>query len=293
MASLSVLSLRRVVGSFAIIVVWVCALLGLSALRQDHLGLGSSDGAAPAPAVSAELRHATTAASASYACLADCDCSARTRVVLGGLDVMAYHLSNATGSTTHDSAGSAAAKGVPLRGSPSFTHSLSGYTFWFASAEHRDLFATNPARYAPAYGGFCAYGIAYETEPKCLEEARGCFGWDRTNLGPPVEPTKWRIYNGTLLLFMAQIAVQNFEDTTRGGPSAGVAAGDARWRAWFDLAPWARVREAAASSTAATPRGTRRNAAAPARVAYPYNTGCMCENMEDPDDAKRKCSSGR
>ena len=105
--------------------------------------------------------------------------------------------------------------------------------------------------------------------------------------------TKWRIYNGTLLLFMAQIAVQNFEDTTRGGPSAGVAAGDARWRAWFDLAPWARVREAAASSTAATPRGTRRNAAAPARVAYPYNTGCMCENMEDPDDAKRKCSSGR
>ena len=42
-----------------------------------------------------------------------------------------------------------------------------------ASAEHRDLFATNPARYAPAYGGFCAYGIAYETEPKCLEEERG------------------------------------------------------------------------------------------------------------------------
>jgi hypothetical protein len=30
----------------------------------------------------------------------------------------------------------------------------------FATASHRDRFAAMPAHYAPAYGGFCAFGIA-------------------------------------------------------------------------------------------------------------------------------------
>ena len=35
-----------------------------------------------------------------------------------------------------------------------------GSTFHFASADHRDAFIANPARYAPQYGGFCAFGTA-------------------------------------------------------------------------------------------------------------------------------------
>jgi hypothetical protein len=33
-------------------------------------------------------------------------------------------------------------------------------TWRFASAANRDAFVADPARYAPQYGGFCAYGTA-------------------------------------------------------------------------------------------------------------------------------------
>ena len=35
-----------------------------------------------------------------------------------------------------------------------------GSTFLFASKANRDAFAADPARYAPQYGGFCAFGMA-------------------------------------------------------------------------------------------------------------------------------------
>ncbi|MFH0344207.1 MAG: YHS domain-containing (seleno)protein [Chromatiales bacterium] len=33
-------------------------------------------------------------------------------------------------------------------------------TFHFASKANRDVFAADPAKYAPQYGGFCAFGMA-------------------------------------------------------------------------------------------------------------------------------------
>ena len=50
--------------------------------------------------------------------------------------------------------------GEPVEGSKDFTHEWMGATWRFANAEHRDLFAADPERYAPAYGGYCAYGVA-------------------------------------------------------------------------------------------------------------------------------------
>lgn len=35
-----------------------------------------------------------------------------------------------------------------------------GVSWLFASPAHRDAFAADPLRYAPQYGGFCAYGTA-------------------------------------------------------------------------------------------------------------------------------------
>jgi YHS domain-containing protein len=35
-----------------------------------------------------------------------------------------------------------------------------GSTFHFATKQNRDAFAASPAKYAPQYGGFCAYGTA-------------------------------------------------------------------------------------------------------------------------------------
>ena len=47
-----------------------------------------------------------------------------------------------------------------MKGSAQFRSDFQGSTFQFASAVHRDIFAADPAKYAPQYGGFCAYGMA-------------------------------------------------------------------------------------------------------------------------------------
>lgn len=51
-------------------------------------------------------------------------------------------------------------QGGPVDGSPEFTVAHDGAVFEFASAANRDLFAADPARYAPRYGGFCAFGAS-------------------------------------------------------------------------------------------------------------------------------------
>jgi YHS domain-containing protein len=50
--------------------------------------------------------------------------------------------------------------GKPVKGSPEFTASYKGATYRFASAEHRDMFNQNPAKYEPQFGGFCGYAAS-------------------------------------------------------------------------------------------------------------------------------------
>ena len=49
-------------------------------------------------------------------------------------------------------------KAVP--GVPAYTAEYKGSKFRFASQASRDAFVANPAKYAPQYDGFCAYGTA-------------------------------------------------------------------------------------------------------------------------------------
>jgi YHS domain-containing protein len=48
----------------------------------------------------------------------------------------------------------------PVKGLSEFRFDFNGSTFLFTSAAHRDVFVAEPAKYAPQYGGFCAYGMA-------------------------------------------------------------------------------------------------------------------------------------
>lgn len=64
-------------------------------------------------------------------------------VMLRGYDAVAYQTEK---------------KAVP--GSATFSAKHGNETYHFASAANRDTFNANPARYAPAYGGFCAMGVA-------------------------------------------------------------------------------------------------------------------------------------
>lgn len=61
----------------------------------------------------------------------------------GGVDVVAYHT-----------------VGKPTEGSDKFTSTYQGVAWHFASAENRDLFKADPAKYAPAYGGWCSAGAS-------------------------------------------------------------------------------------------------------------------------------------
>lgn len=64
-------------------------------------------------------------------------------VAVQGYDVVAYFTDN---------------KAVP--GLAQFSHTWNGVRWQFATAAHRDAFAGEPGRYAPAFGGYCAYGVS-------------------------------------------------------------------------------------------------------------------------------------
>src|SRR2546427_261583 len=48
----------------------------------------------------------------------------------------------------------------PVMGKPEFPARHNGALYYFASKEHRDLFKADPAKYEPAFGGYCAYGVS-------------------------------------------------------------------------------------------------------------------------------------
>lgn len=72
-------------------------------------------------------------------------------------------------------------QGAPVEGSTSFTSDWEGATWRFSSTEHKDLFEADPTKYAPQYGGYCAYGIAQDDLVK-------------------IEPENWSILDGKLYL---------------------------------------------------------------------------------------------
>ena len=51
-------------------------------------------------------------------------------------------------------------EGRPVEGSPRHAVEYDGATWHFASAENAETFRADPARYAPQYGGYCAWAAA-------------------------------------------------------------------------------------------------------------------------------------
>lgn len=49
---------------------------------------------------------------------------------------------------------------APVKGDPGLTASHDGAVYWFSSEENRAEFVAMPARFVPAYGGYCAYGVS-------------------------------------------------------------------------------------------------------------------------------------
>ena len=94
----------------------------------------------------------------------------------------------------------------PVKGTPQHTHQWQGATWRFASAQNRDAFAAAPEKYAPQYGGYCAYGAAQGYAVSTVPEA-------------------WSVVQGKLYL--------NYSRGVQGdwlkGPAGYIRKADANW----------------------------------------------------------------
>ena len=61
-------------------------------------------------------------------------------------------------------------EGKPVEGSRDITADWNGATWRFASAANRDMFLAEPEKFAPQYGGYCAWAVSQgytaSTEPE-------------------------------------------------------------------------------------------------------------------------------
>jgi len=69
------------------------------------------------------------------------------------------------------------------KGNPDIAYEHNGITYWFVSEPVRDTFIANPEKYIPAYGGWCAVGVAMGQRF-------------------PVDPTNFKIVDGRVMLFL-------------------------------------------------------------------------------------------
>lgn len=97
-------------------------------------------------------------------------------------------------------------QGGPVAGSAEFTHTWSGATWQFASAENRDLFAANPELYAPQYGGFCAWAVSQ-------------------GYTADIDPNAWKIVDNKLYLNFNRSVQRRWERDIPGN----IGKADANW----------------------------------------------------------------
>lgn len=110
-------------------------------------------------------------------------------VGLSGFDPMGYRSDHAA---------------VPGVGEHAASHG--GATYWFVSSEHEAAFAADPAKFAPQYGGYCAYAMS-----------QGRLS--------PIQPEQFEVVDGQLLLFTNA----EFKNLFDADPEGIKAKADANW----------------------------------------------------------------
>jgi len=98
----------------------------------------------------------------------------------------------------------------PVRGKADYSYEYKDAPFLFASAENRDLFAADPEKYAPQYGGWCAYAMS-----------KGAFA--------TTAPEAWTIHDDKLYLNFSTGVRQIWQQDIPGN----VARADANWAGFF------------------------------------------------------------
>jgi YHS domain-containing protein len=85
----------------------------------------------------------------------------------------------------------------PVKGQPAFPARHDGAIYYFASRENLDVFRKDPAKYEPAFGGYCAYGVS---KNKLVE----------------IDVDAFQIVDGKLLLQYSKGVRDDFNKDTKG-----------------------------------------------------------------------------
>lgn len=99
-------------------------------------------------------------------------------------------------------------EGRPVKGSTRYAAEWMGAKWMFASAEHRDQFQKDPEKFAPQYGGYCAWAVSK--------------GYTANG-----DPEAWRIVNGKLYLNYNKSVQKKWEQDT----AARIKEADLNWPA--------------------------------------------------------------
>jgi predicted RND superfamily exporter protein/YHS domain-containing protein len=99
--------------------------------------------------------------------------------------------------------------GRPVAGSEVYEAQWMGATWRFASEANRARFESDPSRYAPHYGGFCAYAVS-------------------VNRVADIDPSRWEIVDGRLYLNANRLA----STLWRLGRDRNALAADRHWSEW-------------------------------------------------------------
>lgn len=94
----------------------------------------------------------------------------------------------------------------PMQGEAAFAVVHNEATYRFASKAHLDMFKASPAKYEPAFGGFCAYGVSVNAK----------FDGD---------PRFWQIVDGKLYLNLDQGIADAFKKDAAGA----IKKAEANW----------------------------------------------------------------
>jgi len=96
--------------------------------------------------------------------------------------------------------------GTATKGNPQFAYRWNGAVWQFATAKNRDRFKKSPEKYAPQFGGYCAWAIS-----------RGYTA--------DVDPEVFRIIDGKLYLIYSKSVEMRWEQDVQGN----IAKAEANW----------------------------------------------------------------
>jgi len=97
-----------------------------------------------------------------------------------------------------------------VEGKKDISITVSGVKYYFSSTEHRDLFKSNPDKYSPQYGGWCAYAMGDSGEKV------------------DIDPKTFKLTNGKLYLFYNKF-FNNTRTTWNKNETALRTKADANW----------------------------------------------------------------